>query len=100
MTIKQLERIVRWWTRRLGLTHWDITVMGFDEWNPESSAHVYVWRARDYDEALIYFNPKDAPDWGTVEAHRHVAAHLHAVEQAVDRLACRLVELADIRDRS
>jgi len=75
VTRRQLERIVRQWTRRLGLERWDVTLC-WDEWDEEKQAHAYIWRSRDYDRAALYLNPAERLTWSELDAHRYVVHEL------------------------
>lgn len=116
MTRKQLERIVREWQKRLGLHTWDIEV-DFREPAAEE-AHASTWRSNVYERAGIRFD-REWPRWEPRFANQvvvHELVHLmardveesfkpaepspevsrlqdRAIEQLVDRLACRFVDL-------
>lgn len=135
MTRDGLDHIVRVWIPRLGLTHWRIEVVwesGKYKNDPTFSSfeHAFTWRARDYDEARLYFNQDDMERWDLRAAEEIVVhellhlvtrdvefvldqidgqlrddaqaivelSHRHAVENAVERLACRIVEIAGAAD--
>lgn len=86
MTRFQLEQIVAWWIPRLGLQAWNVTVMDDDDWiDGGPHGHAYTWRANDYDDARLFFNPEDYPTWSRVDTHR-VAVHelLHLVTREIE----------------
>jgi len=128
VTRAQLEAIVAWWRPRLGLERWALEVRWDrdpDEPSFTDTQNAFIWRARDYEEARLYFNPAKHGDWDRERAnqiavhellhlvcreaewildlldeqlHRDVdtmisRSHHHALEGAIDRVACRLVEL-------
>ncbi len=92
MTRGEIESIVAEWVPRLGLAHWDITVVwpqAADSDDPfqaeDHTAHASTWRSRDYDVAKVYFNDVEREKWSVLEAHRH-AVHelLHLVTRDVE----------------
>lgn len=125
MTKREVERALRVWTDRLGLSHWDIRI----DW--ETPAHedsdAGTWRANQYDRAVMFL----APEWREWNQKRmnqllvHELLHLyvrdvdvvldvaltlassaareqlesryfHEVEGLVDRLANRFVEIGGL----
>lgn len=76
MTRRQLEQIVAWWTPRLGLSTWDLTVEPDDEWDEEDTGNAYALRSNDYEKARLYFHPQRYPAWTRVETHRFVVHEL------------------------
>jgi hypothetical protein len=134
MTREGVDHIVSVWIPRLGLSHWRIEVVWDGRYKDDPSfssfEHAFTWRARDYDEARLYFNQDEMERWDlrrTEEIVVHELLHLvtrevefvldqidgqlrsdaqeiveishrHAVEGAVERLACRIVEIAGTAD--
>ena len=96
MTRETIEQLVVQWMRILRLHAWEVSVVwpeDYEKW-PEhrdgmpdfSSDHTYawVWRARDYTRARLYFNPERlSDDARTVEA-TIVHELLHLVTRDVE----------------
>lgn len=85
----QVEQIVHWWIPRLGLDHWRIDVV-WDHSRDEAPSfdsfeHAFTWRARDYDEARMYFNPNEMEHWDRRQANEIVVHELlHLVTRDIE----------------
>lgn len=90
MNQKTIDDLVEWWKPRLGLTHWDISVVWgtelADYWqDAPANAHASIWRSKAYDEAKLYVNPKDYKDWSMKDANRHIVHELlHLIMREVE----------------
>lgn len=101
MTREQIAEIVDTWVPRLGLEHWEITV----HWEPhpldaddppsfDTHDKAWVHRARDYDEARMYFNEKAMEYWTARDAHATVVHELlHLVTRDVEFVLDMLDEM-------
>jgi hypothetical protein len=91
MTRAELEAIVAWWRPRLGLERWSLRVCWpGDPTDPDpitfdDHQNAGTWRARDYDEARVYFNPDEISGWNHRRANQ-LAVHelLHLVTREVE----------------
>jgi hypothetical protein len=98
VTRDELEAIVEWWRPRLGLAGWELEVRW--EAAPEDGEHfentptsrAYTWRARDYDEARVYFNPAMIDGWSRRQAN---ALAVHELLHLVTREVEHVLDLAD-----
>jgi hypothetical protein len=92
MTRDELDAIVAWWRPRLGLQAWEISVRW--ERDPDDdgehfedvpTSRAFTWRARDYEEARVYFNPSQHEDWDRTRANE-IAVHelLHLVTREAE----------------
>jgi hypothetical protein len=94
-----MEAIVEWWRPRLGLQHWQLTVewpAERDDDDPDAERpKASTWRARDYDEARVSFDPHRVGDWDRREANVlavHELLHLptREVEYVLDLIDSHL----------
>jgi hypothetical protein len=94
VTRSEMERIVRWWQPRLGLTHWKLDI----EWAPltededEKPPHASMWRARDYEEGRLTLDERQTVDWDRCRANTVV---VHELLHLVTRETEYVLDLID-----
>lgn len=81
-----MEGVVSLWIKRLGLQRWNIEVKWDDPDHFKSDIDkAYIWRARDYEDARLYFNPNTSESWSMRTLHCTVVHELlHLVTRDVE----------------
>lgn len=87
MDREELQEIVEFWRKQLGLFTWDITYdwpEGEASSDSDDAPYASVWRSRDYQTAKLWFN-WNFPTWTRFEAHWHVCHELlHLVTREME----------------
>lgn len=88
MTRAGIENLVNLWIPRLGLSHWQIEVVWERRKDDPPFApgdDAFTWRARDYEEARMYFDEEKMDGWDLKQASVMVVHELlHLVTRDVE----------------